>query len=237
QSIPAKYDWVVDCVSSSGGGAEEYRAVYFDGMRNLLARIGDSPPKKFVFTSSTSVYGQKDGSVATETSPAEPEAATARVLLDAEALLRDAARRLNFAALVLRAGGIYGTGRGYWLKQFLKGEPVAGPASRILNMVHRDDVVGSIVAGLRNETAPQILNVVDDEPTTLADCFEWLSRFTRKPAPEIIEASAESRRRGFSNKRVSNALLKAQLNYRFKYPTFRQGFAAELNPPPSAAAA
>src|SRR5216117_79332 len=34
--LPAPFDWVVNCVSSSKGGAEEYREVYFNGTRNLI---------------------------------------------------------------------------------------------------------------------------------------------------------------------------------------------------------
>ena len=69
--LPGGYDWVVNCVSASGGGAQEYREVYLQGMRNLIEWLGAGPLKKFVYTSSTSVYGQNDGSVVKESSPTE----------------------------------------------------------------------------------------------------------------------------------------------------------------------
>ena len=50
-----------------------------------------SPPKKFVYTSSTSVYGQTDGSQVKESSPTEPLAETAKVLLETEKVLLAAA--------------------------------------------------------------------------------------------------------------------------------------------------
>src|SRR5580765_5742242 len=81
------FDWVVNTVSSSKGGADDYRQVYLEGMRNLLNWLGPKPPKKFVYTSSTSVYGQTDGSVAHETSVTEPASETGRVLLEAERAL------------------------------------------------------------------------------------------------------------------------------------------------------
>src|ERR1051326_8339719 len=71
--LPAAYDWVVNCVSSTYGGAEEYRAVYAQGTRNLLQWLSPTPLQMFVYTSSTSVYGQTDGSWVEETSPTEPE--------------------------------------------------------------------------------------------------------------------------------------------------------------------
>src|SRR5438105_2978167 len=53
--VPSAYDWVVNCVSSSGGGAADYREVYLQGTRNLMNWLSAAPPKKFVYTSSTSV--------------------------------------------------------------------------------------------------------------------------------------------------------------------------------------
>src|SRR5260221_454131 len=70
--LPSGYDWVVNCVASSGGGADAYRAVYLQGNRNLVDWLSPNPPAKFVYTSSTSVYGQTDGSWVSEESPTEP---------------------------------------------------------------------------------------------------------------------------------------------------------------------
>ena len=85
--LPRDFDWVVNCVASGGGSADDYRKIYLEGNRNLISWLADSPPKKFIYTSSTSVYGQNDGSVVTEKSPAEPEEETAKVLVEAEKLL------------------------------------------------------------------------------------------------------------------------------------------------------
>src|SRR5882724_1193431 len=149
--IPAKYDWVVNCVSSSRGGMDEYEAVYLRGNRNLIEWLAAAPTKKYVNTTSTSVYGQTDGSIVDETSPTEPHAETAKILVAAENLLLQAARVRKFPAIILRIAGIYGPDRGYWFKQYLKGEArIEGKGERVMNMIHRDDVVGSIIAALRN---------------------------------------------------------------------------------------
>src|SRR5690349_7002760 len=66
----AKFDAVIHCASSGGGGAEMYRSVYLEGIRNLVKVF---PAAKFVFTSSTSVYAQRDGSWVTEGSDANPQ--------------------------------------------------------------------------------------------------------------------------------------------------------------------
>src|SRR6187200_823468 len=78
RALPGPFDWVVNLVSSSKGGAAEYRDVYLQGARNLVDWLLATPCKKFVYTSSTSVYGQTDGSQVKETSATEPQAETAQ---------------------------------------------------------------------------------------------------------------------------------------------------------------
>jgi nucleoside-diphosphate-sugar epimerase len=228
KDLPATYDWVVDCASSSGGGAEEYRAVYLQGARNLVSWFGGSAPRKFVYTSSTSVYGQTDGSLVTESSATEPEAQTARVLVAAEKVLFEAAQNQSFPAVILRLAGIYGPGRGYWLLQFLKGQAqMEGDGDRMLNMIHRDDVAGAIIAALKNGHPGSVYNVVDNEPASQLELFRWLSARLNQTLPASGPEEA-ARRRGLTNKKVSNQKLRAELGYRLKYPSFREGFSAEL---------
>ena len=63
QKLYPNYDWVVNCVSATGGGPDAYRVVYLEGMRNLITWLEPAGLTKFVYTSSTSVYGQNDGSI------------------------------------------------------------------------------------------------------------------------------------------------------------------------------
>ncbi len=224
--LPAAYDWVVNCVSSTHGGVEEYRAVYLQGTRNLLRWLSPTPPQKFVYTSSTGVYGQTDGSCVEESSPTEPETGTAQILVQTEKLLMESAPK--FPAVILRVAGIYGLGRGFWPKQFQRNEArIEGQGGRTLNMIHRDDVVGTIIAALERGHAGEAYNAVDDEPVTQYEFFQWLSRRLSKPMPPSIpEETVAGRKRGLSDKKVSNRKLKQQLGYQFKYPTFREGYDA-----------
>ncbi len=136
--LPRDFDWVVNCTASGGGGPDDYRRIYLEGNRNLVAWLAGSPVKKFVYTSSSSVYGQNDGSVVTEESPTEPEAPTAKVLVETEKLLRAQMAGRKFPAVILRVAGIYGPGRGHWFKAFLRGEAgLEGDGSRTLNMIYR----------------------------------------------------------------------------------------------------
>jgi nucleoside-diphosphate-sugar epimerase len=226
---PLPFDWVVHCVASGGGGAEDYRRVYLQGTRNVLARLACTPPAKFVYTSSTSVYGQSDGSRVDEESPTEPPAETARVLLETEEVLLESARQHGFPAVVLRLGAIYGPGRGHWFRQFLSGEArIEGGGERILNMIHRQDAVGCVQAALRNGRSGEIYNAVDDEPVSQLQFFKWLAAQLKRPMPPSVPDEPRRGNRGVTSKRVSNAKLKRELGYAFGYPTFREGYGNEI---------
>jgi nucleoside-diphosphate-sugar epimerase len=234
--LPRDFDWVVNCSASGGGGADDYRNVYLEGNRHLLAWLAGARLNKFAYTSSTSVYAQNDGTVVTENSPTEPDVATAKILVETEKLLLDAANgsrgrspHQNFPAVILRVAGIYGPGRGHAFKQFLRGEAkIEGDGARWLNMIHRDDVIGSIIAALENGKPGEIYNAADNEPVSRRNFFEWLAAELKQPPPPEISGDSTQRKRGVTNKRVSNAKLRAELNCEFLYPDFRAGYAAEI---------
>jgi nucleoside-diphosphate-sugar epimerase len=228
--LPHEFDWVVNCVSSTGGNAEDYRRIYLQGTRNLIEWLSATPPKRFVYTSSTSVYGQTDGSLVRETSPTAPLPETAKILLETEKLLLAAVAEREFPAVILRVAGIYGPDRGHRFRQFLRNEArIEGDGARFLNMIHRDDVIGCIVAALKNGRPGEIYNAVDDEPVSQANFFQWLAATVGKyPPPAVPDNPDENRKRGVTNKRVVNRKLKMELGYQFKYPNFRKGYTAEI---------
>lgn len=228
--LPGPFEWVVNCVSSSGGGVEDYRRVYLEGTRNLIAWLAGTPVTKFVYTSSTGVYGQTDGSLVKETAPTEPATDTSRVLVETEQTLLEAARQRGLPAVVLRVAGIYGPDRGHHFKQFIRNEArIEGQGERLMNMIHRDDVVGIIATALRGARPGEVFNAVDDEPVTQATFFRWLAEELGKwPPPSVPEDPEAVRKRGLTHKKVSNRKLKMELGYQFKYSNFRLGFSAEL---------
>jgi len=220
----APFDAVIHCASSGGGGAEVYRRVYFEGVRNLLATLR---PRTFVYTSSTSVYAQTDRGWVDETSPAEPRHEAGRILRETEELVR------QDGGLVARLAGIYGPGRSALLRKFLSGEArLDEGGARYLNQVHRDDIAGALVylVALCNErsSAPSIVNVTDDRPITQREAYSWLAAKFDRPLPAVA-ARASERKRGASNKRVSNRKLRA-LGWEPRFPTFSIGMEKSVLP-------
>ena len=220
--LERSYEVVINTASSSKGGVEEYRSVYLEATRNLLGHLQF---EKYIWTSSTSVYAQTDGSVVTEKSLTEPIAETSQVLRETEELLLSTSQ-----GLVLRLAGIYGPERGHLFQQYLRGEArIHGDGARWLNMIHRDDAVGAIIAALERGRAGEIYNVSDNEPVSEREFFVWLARQLKRDLPPTIsESQRTGRKRGVTNKRISNLKLREQLGYELIYSTFREGYGSEI---------
>ncbi len=199
--IGANIDAVIHCASSSRGGAEMYQAVYVDGMRHLVTAF----PRAFaLYTSSTSVYPQVDGEIVDETSHADPDRDTGRLLREAENIA------LNSKGAVARLAGIYGPGRSFVLKNLLEGKAaIEGNhgQGRLLNQIHADDAASAIVH-LITQRLSGIFNVVDDAQMTQRQCLERLCAIFGLKLPSEREPDP-NRKRGWSHKRVSNTKLHA----------------------------
>lgn len=204
-------DLVVHCASSGGGDAADYRAVYRDGLENLIAAFA---PKRVIFTGSTSVYDQQNGEEVDETSPTLPQRETAKVLLEAEALA------LGAGGIVARLAGIYGPGRSMFLRKFAEGGAVleAG-GGRFLNLIHRDDAAKALLHLASPSIPSGIYNVCDDHPPTQREMYGWISEFFQKPMPPEGPIDPH-RKRGLNSKRVSNKKLRAT-GWKPDYPSFR----------------
>jgi nucleoside-diphosphate-sugar epimerase len=202
-------DFIVHCAASGRGGAEAYQRVYVDGCKNLAARFPGVP---LLFTSSTSVYAQTDGSVVTEESPAIPDRETGSLLLEAE--------RVTLAAggIVARLAGIYGPDRSVILKKFLSGEAIIEEdGRRFLNQIHRDDAARAIYH-LAVTKADGVFNVSDSTTLSQLGCYEKLSEIFSLPLPPSGPRDL-NRKRGWTHKKVSNAKLRAT-GWQPQFPSF-----------------
>ena len=208
-------DVVVHCASS---GSDSYLHVYRDGATNLATCF---PNARIIFTSSTSVYPQRDGRFVTEENAAESDSENSRILRQAEKIV------LANDGIVLRVAGIYGPGRSFLLRSVMKGTAVI--SDRFVNQVHRDDVASAIffLARCRALDPPRLFNVVDDTPAPQAEIMDWLS--ARLGLPLSNSSPSPESKRGRSNKRVSNAKLRA-LGWAPAYPSYREGFDRSVLP-------
>ena len=234
-SVLEQADCVVNTVSSSKGGKEVYRLVYLDATCKLMEYfIKQNRSLRYVHVSSTSVYAQNDEGWVNEECAAVGASETSKVLVETENEIRRYSTTSQGARpqpLIVRSAGIYGAGRGHAFKQFLAGEAVLDPnRDRWMNMIHVDDLVAACAKLLAIDGLVGTFNVVDNEPTLQSRFYGWLAKRLERPMPPALKGSGvePQRKRGDTNKRVSNAKLRAVIGDWLKYPSFREGYEAEI---------
>ncbi|MEQ6917821.1 SDR family oxidoreductase [Halomonas aquatica] len=218
-------DILVYVVSADRFDEEAYRAAYPDGLKAVLQEFSgrDRPPRRVFFVSSTSVYAQRDREEVDETSPAEPSGFSGTLMCEAEQALLDH----ELPGTVVRFSGIYGPGRDRLIRQV--GEGRIAPPSPVMysNRIHRDDCAGALAhligLALAGEPLETLYLGSDCEPAPLHEVMAWLAKQLKVDATETIQSPLRRR----ASKRCSNARL-LESGYRFRYPSFREGYAQVL---------
>lgn len=198
------------------------------GERNLAAAAAAAGARRIVYVSTTGVYAAAAGAWVDETFPTEPLGDRGHARLAAERALLDG----PVEAVVLRAPGIYGPGRGVHARLLAGTYRIIGDGDSHVSRIHVDDLAGAIACAGRASVLPsRIYNVADDEPTTSLAVAEALARQLGVPVPPRVPADqvpAEVAVMLTADRRVSNARLEAELGWRPRYPTWREGVAASL---------
>jgi len=217
-------DAVVFAASAGGRDSAAARETYLDGQSNVIAAFGErsAPPDRYLYTSSTGVYGDRGGDWVDEETPLSPTTERQRILARAERVAIQGARTAGMAGTVARLAGLYGPNR-YRLERYLEGPVSPG----YLNLCHRDDAAGAIATMLGTpDTRGEVVTVVDDEPVERPALAAWLAEACDEPEPPTrpAEGNEGSPR---PSRQCSNAKLHS-LGYDFVYPTFREGYRAAV---------
>ena len=212
RSLPAA-STILYSVGLDRAAGRSMRDVYVGGLRNALTALPAGG--RFVYVSSTSVYGQTDGSIIDEDSPAEPLEENGRIVLEAERTLRE----FRPDATILRFAGIYGPDR--WLRKqpLLRGEAYLGDAGKWLNLIRVEDGVRAVLAA---ETAAPggTFNIADDHPATRREFYTELARLLGAPEAKFEPAAQPMRE---ANRRISNARARLRLGFVPEFPSYREG--------------
>ncbi len=202
--------------------------------RLLAALSRGRLPRRFIYISTSGVYGDRGGAWVTETSAVAPQSARGRLRLDAERQVRAWAQRNGVQASILRVPGIYAAER-LPLERLRSGAPaIVAAEDSYTNHIHADDLARIIVAALRHGRHNRVYHAVDDEVMKMGDYFDriadarGLPRPPRLPRTEVRQAvspamwsfMAESRR-------MSNRRMKEELGVRLRYPALDSALAGK----------
>jgi nucleoside-diphosphate-sugar epimerase len=193
------------------------RRVYVEGLANVLDALTKmrKMPSRFVYVSSTSVYGQTAGEEVDEHAATEPQEESGQVILEAERLLH---KRLP-SALILRCAGIYGPDRLLRGKALLAGDLIVGDPDKWLNLIHVEDGAAAVVAADERGAAGSIYNISDGCPVLRRNFYEGLAKRLSAPpprfaAPALVGPGAGAER---VNRRINNRRMREELQVVIKH--------------------
>lgn len=195
----------------------------------------DPVPARFVYVSTTGVYGDCDGELVGEDRPANPQSGRAELRVAAEVYLQSWCQQHAVECLILRVPGIYGPGR-------LGVERIRAASANIReqeanpgNRIHVDDLVSCCEAALGGDAPAGIYNVGDGDHRSATWFAKELARQCGlSPPPEISREVAE---REFSpmrlsflgeSRRIDTRKMRDVLGVTLRYPDAVDGIAASL---------
>jgi len=203
--------------------------------RNLLVALaprkrGAMLPQRFVYLSTSGVYGDCGGEWVDETRAPNPQTGRARRRLDAERSLGQWGERNQVETVILRVPGIYAADR-LPLERLARGTPALRAEDDVYtNHIHADDLAAVLIAALESKNARGVYNASDDSQMRMGDFFDLIAdraglarppRISRAEATRVLPPTLLS----FMNesRRLVNRRMKMELGVRLRYPTVANG--------------
>jgi len=204
-------------------------------LERLLAHaIGT--PRRFVYLSTTGVYGDCGGATVSEETPPRPQSTRALRRLAAETTLREWADAKDISWCILRIPGIYGPGR-LPLDRLRRQVPAIEPREATpSNRIHVDDLVAAcIAAGLEARADCRLYNVTDGSDDSATSYLQRVALIAGLPTPPLV--SRTEAERTFSatswsflreSRRVDNRRMLRDLGVTLAYADLDAGIRASL---------
>ncbi len=201
---------------------------------DVIDVLGRAPLDCFVYVSSTSVYGDRDGEWVDETDQPRPDSATGRARLSAERTVLEKGWSRDARPRIARVAGIYGPGR--TLRDRIREgryQAVEG-ADAVTNRIHVDDLVTGLLAVWRKGRNGRIYNLSDGHPLPSSEYAKITAEHLGVELPVISVEEARERysssrlARKLGSKRVENRRLREELEVELRYPSIREGLPAAL---------
>jgi nucleoside-diphosphate-sugar epimerase len=208
-----------------------------EGTDHLLAAAEATGVPHFVAQGYAAWNGIRTGGwVKTEDDPQDPM--TGSVAQPGMAAIRHVEEVVDqVGGAVLRYGWFYGPGATDDLVEPLRKRqfPVVGGGSGYCSWVHLDDAASATVLAVEQKSQG-LFNIVDDEPAPASEWLPYLAAcagakppmrvpsWLARPLAGQVAVAMMTEGRGFAN-----AKAKRELGWELRYPSWRQGFRAELS--------
>lgn len=185
------------------------------------------------YVSSTAVYGDRAGGWAFEDDELNAASLEGARRVRAEQDWLDAGRAMGLTVQIFRLPAIYGPGRSPVDRLRDGTARLVRKPGQVFNRIHVEDAVSALFASMARPHPGRAYTLADDEPAPADVVMEWTAARLDLPSPPEValdDPSVSDAMRRFYNdsKRLSNARAKAELGWRPKYRTWREGIEALL---------
>ncbi len=218
------FDYLIYCPSPDIIDEKNYYETYIKGLENLLQlKKLCKNLKQFIFISSTSVYGQRNGEWVDEVSSTLPQSFTGQILLKAENLVLS---KMKNRSIILRFGGIYGKRKSRYIQQIKDGSvQIYNNFPRYINRIHFKDCAAIIKHFMEIISIQGIYLGVDDNPADQKEVIYWLAKKINLSISKNCLITNHNNLFNKSNKRCQNYKLKKS-KYNFIYPSYKEGYSS-----------
>jgi len=196
--------------------------------QNLIAALGRSRsiPRRFVYVSTSGVYGDCGGARITEEHRLAAQTSRGKRRVAAETRLREWARFAGVSLAILRVPGIYADTR-LPLARLRAGTPVLVATDDVYtNHIHADDLARAVVAALFRGKPNRAYNVTDDAEMKMADWCDAVADAFQLPRPPRVTREEAARYIAplplsfmSESRRLANRRMKRELRVRLEYET------------------
>lgn len=209
-----------------------------EGTRNLVDAALAAGARRMVAQSIAFVYDFGGAGLKTEDDPLFDDAPPpfGRGVAAVRSLERAVTETEGIEGLVLRYGYFYGPGTAYARDGFIaelarkRQLPIVGRGTGVYSMIHVDDGADAAVAAVES-SATGIFNIVDDDPAPGRELVPAFAAAVGAPrtrrVPRWLAGLVVGRafaRTQTDQKGASNERAKAELGWRPRHPSWRQGF-------------
>jgi nucleoside-diphosphate-sugar epimerase len=221
ESLREKVDTVVDTVGPPWSGEPDSTGLILEALKGFSI-------ERFVYLSSTSVYGDCGGEWVDEDTHCQPTGPAGKRRLAAEELLY--AHEARLPTMIARLPGIYGPGRSV-LERLKSGRfRMVGEQGPFSNRIHVEDLATALWALCMRGIIGQTYLLTDDEPERLRIVGQYAADLLGVPLPSPLEFEVAKESIPLSSlsmltdsKRLSNARMKRELGIQLRYPSYREG--------------
>ena len=189
--------------------------------------------QSFVYGSTSGVYGDCLGEIASENKSVNPSTERARRRIDAEIAVRRLGRLKGVATSILRIPGIYAPDRvgGTPRERLLRGTPVLRVEDDVYtNHIHADDLARACIRAMWVAKPGRVYNINDDTCLKMGDYFDLAADLYGLPRPDriprdVAQQTLPKMQLSFmgESRRMDNRRMKTELGVNLRYPTVSEG--------------